>query len=135
MAQKSVLTPLQFKDISNNYYSPEKNKKNYEFFVKYSPLTRYNPQGPTNLCYINNSNFGEISGCSESNQNIKSTNYSVINKISNNNFTRRLFKYDKNYTSQPPFYDWEKHNTITLLNDLKHFNDEKLYKNYCPLKN
>ena len=123
MSQKSVLTPLQFKDISDNYYSPEKNKKNYEFFVKYSPLTRYNPTGPSDLCYINEGKFGEISGCAKTHQNIKNTNYNLINKISNNNFTRRLFKYDKNNVSQPPFYDLQKQKNMSLLNNL---NEENL---------
>tara|TARA_B100000767_G_scaffold270437_1_gene294089 strand:- start:86 stop:493 length:408 start_codon:yes stop_codon:yes gene_type:complete len=135
MSQKSVLTPLQFKDISENCYSSHKNKKDYEFFIKYSPLVRYNHKGPSDLCYINEGKFGEISGCAETQQYIKSTNYSVINKISNNNFTSRLFKYDNNYISKPSFFDWEKQERMILLNNLKHFNDENLYKNYCPLKN
>lgn len=135
MTQNSVLTPLQFKDITDNYYSPDKNKKDYEFFIKYSPLTRYNPKGPSDLCYINEGRFGEISGCTETHSNIKNTNYNLINKISNNNFTRRIFEYEKNNISKPPFFDLEKQKKMTLLNNLKYFNEDNLYKNYCPLKN
>ena len=49
------------------------------------------------LAWNNNNKFGEVGGCSNEAQLLNYTTPNIVNQISNNNFTRNLFRYDKNY--------------------------------------
>ena len=130
MSQQTNLTPLKYISPNGKYYCPEKNIELYNFQLKYSPLANHNNKNPGKFCYINDNKFGEVSGCSNETQQTNFTNNSIINKISNNNFTRRLFVYDKNYVSQPPYYNIDANLNLTEINKLKHFDTNNLYKSY-----
>lgn len=128
--QKTKITPLKFKCPDGTSYSPKNNVEKYQFQLKYSPLVQHTERNPGRYCYINDTKFGEVSGCSNETQQTNYTNSSIINKISSDSFSKRLFVYDKNYVSQPPFYNMENPLDSTRLDKLKHIEESSLYKTY-----
>ena len=130
MSQKTNLTPIKFKCPNGIAYTPKNNIEQYQFQLKYSPLATNTEKNPGKYCYINENKFGEVSGCSNETQQVNYTNKSIIGKISNDNFSRRLFTYDKNYVSQPAYYNMENPLDATRLDKLRHIDDSTLYKSY-----
>ena len=130
MSQKTSLTPLKFKCPNGKSYIPKDNIAKYNFQLNYSPLANHVDKNPGKYCYINDTKFGEVSGCSNETQQTNFTDRSIISKISNDSFTKRLFVYDKNYTNNPPFYTLENPIKMAQLSKLEHFDDNNLYKSY-----
>jgi len=130
MSQKTSLTPLKFKCPNGKSYIPKDNIAKYNFQLNYSPLANLVDKNPGKYCYINDTKFGEVSGCSNEIQQTNFTDRSIISKISNDSFTKRLFIYDKNYTNNPPFYTLENPIKMAHLSKLEHFDDKNLYKLY-----
>ena len=128
--QKTKTTPILFKCPNGNTYCPEKNVEKYQFQLKYSPLAQHTEKNPGKYCYINDTKFGEVSGCSNEIQQTNYTNSSIINKISSDGFDKRLFVYNKNYVSQPPHYNMENPLDSTRLDKLRHVDEGFLYKSY-----
>tara|TARA_Y100001936_G_C15690001_1_gene465494 strand:- start:48 stop:491 length:444 start_codon:yes stop_codon:yes gene_type:complete len=132
MSQKTQTTPLKFKCPNGIDYSPTQNVDRYNFQLRYSPLVNHTEKNPGNLCYINSEkNFGEVSGCSDEPSLMNYSTPTIINKISNDGFSKNIFKYDKNYVSQPPFSNLENLERMQDLTKVSLYSGADLYKNYC----
>ena len=136
MSQKPNPYPVKYKCPNGLDYSPQRNVEKYQFQLRYSPLVNHTDKNPGSLCYIGDENnkFGEVGGCSNEEQLLNYTTPNIINQISNNNFTRTLFKYDKNYVSQPPFLNIEGNERMDELDSISEYDDSDLYKKYCMKK-
>jgi len=133
MSQKTNPYPVKYKCPNGLDYSPQRNIEKYQFQLRYSPLVNHTEKNPGSLCYIgeDTNKFGEVGGCSNEAQLLNYTTPNIINQISNNNFTRNLFRYDKNYVSQPPFLNLEGLERMDELDNISGYNDSNLYKKYC----
>ena len=132
MAQKTETTPLKYKCPNGIDYSPTHNVDRYNFQLKHSPLVTHTEENPGNLCYINSEkNFGEVSGCSDEPSLMNYSTPTIINKISNDGFSKNIFRYDKNYVSQPPFANLENLEHMEDLTNVASYTGADLYKNYC----
>ena len=132
MAQKTETNPLKFKCPNGVDYSPEHNVDKYNFQLRYSPLVNHTEKNPGNLCYLNqNRNFGEVGGCSDEPSLINYSTPSIIQKISNDGFSKNIFKYDRNSVSQPPFSNLENLEQMNDLSEVSSYTGADLYKNYC----
>ena len=127
---KTKITPITFKCPKGIPYDPKNNIEQYQFQLKHSPLAQHTEKNPGKYCYINETKFGEVSGCSNEPQITNYTNTSIIHKISTDSFSNRLFVYDKNYVSQPPHYNMENPLDSTRLDKLRHVDESILYKSY-----
>tara|TARA_B110000285_G_C14740964_1_gene430735 strand:- start:42 stop:428 length:387 start_codon:yes stop_codon:yes gene_type:complete len=128
MAQNTNTTPIQFKCPKGKSYIPENNIEQYQFQLKHSLLAHNIEKNPGKYCYINDTKFGEVSGCSNETQKLNYTTTNIIQKISNDSFSKRNFIYDHNYVSQPPHYNMENTLTTCQLSELKHIDERDLYK-------
>ena len=132
MAQKTETNPLKFKCPNGVDYSPDHNVDKYNFQLRYSPLVNHTEKNPGNLCYLNqDKNFGEVGGCSDTPSLMNYSTPSIIQKISNDGFSKNIFKYDSNYVSQPPFANLEHDENMSDLSDVSLYTGADLYKNYC----
>lgn len=133
MSQKANPYPVKYKCPKGLSYSPERDIEKYQFQLKHSPLINHAIKNPGSLCYIsdNSNKFGEVGGCSDEPQLVNYTTPNIINQISNNNFTRNLFRYDKNYVSQPPYLNLEGLERMDNLSEISEYDDSNLYKKYC----
>ena len=133
MSQKANPHPIKYKCPNGVDYSPQKNVEKYQFQLRYSPLVNHTEKNPGSLCYLNqeNNKFGEVGGCSDQPELLNYTTPNIVNQISNNNFSRNIFKYDKNYVSQPPFLNLETLESMNNLDNISEYDDSNLYKKYC----
>lgn len=130
MSQQTNITPIMYKCPNGNSYLHKNNVDKYNFQLKYSPLAKHIDKNPGKFCYINDTKFGEVSGCSNETQKTNYTSNNIIQKISNDSFSRRNFVYDKNYVSHPPYYNMENPIQMNVLANLKYYDDKNLYKSY-----
>ena len=80
MAQNTNTAPIQFKCPKGKSYIPENNIEQYQFQLKHSLLAHNIEKNPGKYCYINDTKFGEVSGCSNETQKLNYTTTNIIKK-------------------------------------------------------
>ena len=131
----SLLNTLNSSELLNNQGGIPNLKKNVNNNNNHNNLITSNTNNGAGYCYINESKFGEISGCEKDPmKNRPNISNRFIKNVSDLSFASKILNRNTYNISQTPSIHEDKLNYLNNLGSVSDFNENNLYDLYCKKK-
>lgn len=133
----SLLNTLNSSELLNNNHGNMTNLKNSmnNNHNNHNNLITSNTNNGAGYCYINESKFGEISGCeNDPIKNRPKISNKFIKNVSDLSFASKILNRNTYNISQTPSIHEDKLNYLNNLGSVSDFNENNLYDLYCKKK-